>query len=171
MKVTFCRAQWSLCTQCFSQWVVALLGEREWEYFLFLIPQIPGSRERSSSFFFFFPYFLASDIESQLLPVLMFHKGTGAQLCALAWPALRASWASKAVRLCTSWRKVETLICAASRDIEIQRVVNFCFSFDVCALRTQSYCLLAMYENSISRCKHNMLKSLMQRAHGTVNHS
>lgn len=53
---------------------------------IFSLSYSPNSWEQGKEFFifFFFPYFLASDIESQLLPVLMFHKGTGAQLCALA---------------------------------------------------------------------------------------
>lgn len=129
-------------------------------------------------FIFFFPYLLSSDLESQwvagstcMFPCCM--RGQWFSFVAWRdqlWGHLGFPWLKDLVPLGEELRSV--LLGNAACDIVN---VTYCelllFFWCLCPGGLGSYCWLTMYENSISKCKHHMLKSLMQRAHCRVNHS
>lgn len=131
-------------------------------------------------FIFFFPYLLASDTESQLVAgnTCMFPCCIRGQWFSFVawhdqlWGHLGLPWLKDLVPLGEELKLWSVLLINAACDIVN---VMFCelllFFWCLCPGDLDSYCWLTMYENSISKCKHHMLKCLMQRAQCRVHHS
>lgn len=107
----------------------------------------------------------------QHLHVPLLHKGTVVQLWHdQLWGHLGLPWLKDLVPLGEELRSV-LLVYAACDIVHIAYCELLLFFWCLCPGDWGSYCWLTMYENSISKCKHHMLKSLMQRAPCRVNHS
>lgn len=131
-------------------------------------------------FIFFFPYLLAADIESLLVAgsTCVFPCCIRGQWFSVVawrdqlWGHLGLPWLKDLVPLGEELRLWSVLLVNAAWDtVTIAYCELLLFFWCLCPGDLDSYCWLTMYENSISKCKHQLLKSLMQRAHCRVNRS